>query len=206
MYDKRKDNLKARNQAFSHKKERRNSSFKIDDHNQTHERELAIVTQAKFSNTDDQLIQRKIKFYDNLLQGGHKTLTNDHTSDVAGIGAEIMKVASQIQGIAGLNVITGYHGDGQGHKATNFDENEKAKVNEIAKHFPNSVINMDSKGLMDSEIVNMIKNENVFFTWCFSDVRVKNIVDNYKEPSVNEKEVADKSKDTGLGKTIDSNK
>lgn len=119
------------------------------------------------------VIQVKIKKYDDLLDSGNTTLTNDSTSDVDGIAQEILSEYQMVSSVKDLVVFAGYHGDAAGHFAEAFTAEELNKVDQIATVFKNvTSLQKPKSGLSDDEMRQQIKDHNVFFTWCFADRRI----------------------------------
>jgi hypothetical protein len=119
------------------------------------------------------VIQGKIKKYDDLLGSGNTTLTNDSTSDVDGITKEIFLEYNMVSGVKDLVVFAGYHGDTTGHFAGAFTADELKKVDQFVIAFKNVIsLQKPTSGLSDDEMRQQIKDNNVFFTWCFADRRI----------------------------------
>lgn len=122
------------------------------------------------------VIQGKIKKYDDLLGSGNTTLTNDSTSDVDGIAKDIFSEYQMVYGVKDLVVFAGYHGDATGHFAGAFTADELKKVDQFVPVFTNVIsLQKPTSGLSDDEMRQQIKDHNVFFTWCFSDRRISSL-------------------------------
>lgn len=126
-----------------------------------------------FTKNNGNVVQGKIKKYENLLESKNTTLTNDSTSDVDGIAKDIFAEYQMISGVKDLVVFAGYHGDAAGHFAGAFTSEELKKVDQFVTAFKNVIsLQKPTSGLSDEEMRQQIKDHNVFFTWCFADRRI----------------------------------
>jgi hypothetical protein len=132
--------------------------------------------QSDVKPANEATVQRKIEFHNNLLGGGKKTVTNGGTSNVEGIGKDILAAKAEIAGISGLRVVAGYHGDDAGKFAGAFNAEELQLVDKIAALFDNITLEKRNSELPDEEVVSRILTENIFYTWCFADRRILNLV------------------------------
>lgn len=136
----------------------------------------SIVSIKVATRNNRDVIQGKIKKYDDLLGSGNTTLTNDSTSDVDGIAKDIFSEYQMVSGVKDLVVFAGYHGDATGHFAGAFTPDELQKVDQFVTAFKNVIsLQKPTSGLSDDEMRQQIKDHNVFFTWCFSDRRISSL-------------------------------
>lgn len=107
----------------------------------------------------------------------NNVFTHGGQTSVDGFGIEIMQNKNDIAAVNDLVVYAGYHGDSNGEWVQDFNKEEIAKTQEIANQFSNvELILKFGSGLSEEEIKAAVNNGNVFFTWCDSDRKVKNVM------------------------------
>jgi hypothetical protein len=111
-----------------------------------------------------------------IIQYDNYVFTNDGQSSVAEFEAKLIPAASAIRAAGALTVIVGYHGDQSGVFAARFSPMEMQAVRWMRLSFSDATLRVLDADMSGGDIDNAVRAGRVFFTWCDSDTRVRNVM------------------------------
>lgn len=114
-----------------------------------------------------------------IIKYANNVFTHEGQSTVKDFGDEIMKAKDKLLAAKPeLKVYAGYHGDLNGEFHHEFTDDEWKLTEQIAKAFSNvKLIRVKHPGMTEDDIKSAVKAGNVFFTWCDSDKKVYELME-----------------------------
>jgi hypothetical protein len=114
-----------------------------------------------------------------IAQYANNVFTHGGQSDVEGFGREVLQPGPRkaLDAVTNLTVYIGYHGTRTGHYSHDFSSPDMTQAQKIGLVFTKAtLVTRNTCGLTDLEITRAADRGNVFFTWCDSDTRVKDVM------------------------------